>query len=82
MYVPYFGPLTDQVNGELRRSGQFFDIGAKISQNIKLNGASLQFLVGVKKIFNSYQTDFDNGPGRDPSYVYGPVSPRTILFWH
>ncbi len=80
MYVPYFGPLTDQVNGELRRSGQFFDIGAKISQNIKLNGASLQFLAGVKNIFNSYQTDFDNGPGRDPSYVYGPVSPRTIYF--
>ncbi len=80
MFVPYFGPLTDRVNGELRRSGQFFDIGAKISQNIKLNGASLQFLAGVKNILNSYQTDFDHGPGRDPSYIYGPVSPRTIYF--
>jgi len=32
----------------------------------------------MKNIFNSYQSDFDSGINRDPSYIYGPVSPRTI----
>jgi outer membrane receptor for ferrienterochelin and colicins len=40
---------------------------------VELNG-------GVKNIFNSYQEDFDTGIDRDPSYVYGPLSPRTIYF--
>jgi outer membrane receptor for ferrienterochelin and colicins len=78
MYVPYFGPFTDPENGELRRSESFFDLGMKLSYNIKINGASLQVYSGVRNLLNSYQNDFDRGPDRDPSYIYGPVSPRTI----
>jgi outer membrane receptor for ferrienterochelin and colicins len=33
---------------------------------------------GMKNIFNSYQNDFDSGIGRDPGYIYGPLSPRMI----
>jgi len=80
MYVPYFGPETDPNYGELRRSDPFFDLGTRIHYNIKLNGATMQFYTGVKNIFNSYQSDFDSGINRDPAYVYGPVSPRTIYF--
>ncbi|MCE5347903.1 MAG: TonB-dependent receptor [Bacteroidales bacterium] len=80
MLVPYFGPLTDPDIGELRKSDPFFDLGSKIHYNIKLNGATLQLFAGIKNIFNSFQSDFDSGIDRDPAYIYGPVSPRTIYF--
>jgi len=80
MLVPYFGPLTDPDIGELRKSDPFFDLGSKIHYDIKLNGASLQLFTGIKNIFNSFQSDFDSGIDRDPAYIYGPVSPRTVYF--
>jgi len=80
MLVPYFGPLTDPDIGELRKSDPFFDLGSKIRYNIKLNGATLQLFTGIKNIFNSFQSDFDSGIDRDPAYIYGPVSPRTVYF--
>lgn len=78
MLVPYFG--TANPDGELRTSGNFFDLGARLTYTVKLNGASVQFLAGIKNVFNSYQSDFDRGIYRDPAYVYGPLSPRTIYF--
>ncbi len=80
MLVPYFGPLTNPDIGELRKSDPFFDLGSKIHYNIKLNGLTLQVFSGIKNIFNSFQSDFDSGIERDPAYMYGPVSPRTIYF--
>lgn len=80
MLVPYFGPLTNPDVGELHRSDPFFDLGAKLSYTVKLNGAKLQVLGGIKNIFNSYQNDFDQGADRDPSYMYGPNQARTIYF--
>ena len=74
MLVPYFGVSTT----ELRKSDSFFDLGAKLTYNIKVNGATLQLFAGAKNIFNSYQNDFDSGIDRDPGYVYGPSQPRTI----
>lgn len=78
MLVPYFGPQTDSDAGELRESNPFLDLGTRLSYNIKLNGAGIQLYVGLKNIFNSYQSDFDTGINRDPGYIYGPVSPRTV----
>lgn len=78
MLVPYFG--TENPNGELRTSERFFDLGVKLTYTVKLNGASVQFSSGIKNIFNAYQSDFDEGIDRDPAYMYGPVSPRTIYF--
>ena len=76
MLVPYFGP--ENPDGELRKSERFFDLGTKISYQVKLNGSSVEFSGGVKNIFNAYQNDFDKGIYRDPAYIYGPTSPRTI----
>lgn len=76
MLVPYFG--TENPNGELRKSKKFFDMGLKISYKVKLNGASVEFSGGMKNIFNAYQSDFDTGIDRDPAYIYGPMSPRTL----
>ena len=81
MLVPYFGPeAQNQETGDIRISEGFFDLGSKIIKNVKLNGATLQMYLGIKNIFNSYQSDFDTGINRDPGYIYGPVSPRTIYF--
>ncbi|NMC41252.1 MAG: TonB-dependent receptor, partial [Bacteroidales bacterium] len=80
MLVPYFGPDTDAEAGELRESDPFFDLGLKISENVRLNGATLQLFGGVKNLFNSFQSDFDSGINRDPAYIYGPLLPRTIYF--
>lgn len=79
MLVPYFGnTLSNPELGELRTSQDFFDLGFKAKYNIKLNGASLQFMAGIKNIFNSYQKDFDMGADRDPAYIYGPGTPRIV----
>lgn len=81
MLVPYFGPtLENPDDGELRTSGDFFDLGLKITKTLDLDSSSLEFSGGIKNIFNSYQSDFDTGVDRDPAYVYGPMTPRTIYF--
>ena len=80
MLVPYFGTETDPETGELRKSEDFFDLGLKLSYAIKLNEANLKCFGGIKNIFNAWQSDFDVGIDRDPSYIYGPVSPRTVYF--
>ncbi len=50
-----------------------------MSYDIKLTDAmKMEISTGVKNIFNSYQSDFDLGIDRDPAYIYGPISPRTI----
>jgi outer membrane receptor for ferrienterochelin and colicins len=80
MLIPYFGVNTSSESGELRKSNDFFDLSFKISHSIKLNGAYFQWYAGVKNILNSYQNDFDTGAERDPSYIYGPINPRSIYF--
>ncbi len=82
MLVPYFGPLaTDPLLGQLHKSDDFFDAGIKLSYDVNLTDIiGIQFSGGVKNIFNSYQNDFDTGIDRDPAYIYGPTSPRTIYF--
>ena len=80
MLVPYFGPaIENPAAGALRTSNPFFDAGFKAAYTMKLNNyLKLEWNAGIKNIFNSYQADFDIGINRDPSYIYGPVSPRTI----
>ncbi|MCA1760670.1 MAG: TonB-dependent receptor, partial [Bacteroidales bacterium] len=80
MLVPYFGPqLENPEAGELRKSKSFFDAGLKISYSTRITDAvKMEWNAGVKNIFNSYQNDFDSGIDRDPAYIYGPTSPRTI----
>ncbi len=78
MLVSYFGPKTDPEVGELKESDDFIELGFKFKYSVKLNGASVQFFAGIKNIFNAYQSDFDLGMDRDPAYMYGPLSPRTL----
>ena len=82
MLVPYFGnTLVNPEEGQLNEVNPFFDLGLKLSQNLKLtDDLSLQLYAGVKNLFDAYQDDFDYGIDRDPGYIYGPLSPRTIYF--
>lgn len=79
MLIPYFGPTLDvPEDGELRQSKEFFDWSLKADYTFKTNIGNFQLIAGIKNIFNSYQNDFDRGGDRDPGYVYGPKSPRTV----
>jgi len=82
MLIPYFGPrLNNPEEGQLNKSNSFYDIGLKLSYDIRITeSVKLQLNGGVKNLFNSYQDDFDTGIDRDPGYIYGPLSPRTIYF--
>ncbi|MFO8000450.1 MAG: TonB-dependent receptor [Marinilabilia sp.] len=79
MLVPYFGPLADNPEeGFLKESDPFFDWSVKVTYCIETNLGEFDLFAGTKNIFNSYQSDFDTGKDRDPGYIYGPVSPRTV----
>jgi outer membrane receptor for ferrienterochelin and colicins len=81
MKVLYQGIEDKPVDeNDLINSEGFFDLGTRLSYTVKLNGTSVQFLGGIRNIFNSYQSDFDSSIDRDPAYVYGPMQPRTVYF--
>lgn len=82
MLIPYFGPqLENPEEGTLNKTPSFFESGVKLSYDIGITeNTSIQINGGVKNIFNSFQNDFDTGINRDPAYIYGPLSPRTIYF--
>jgi len=79
MLVPYFGPrATNPEEGILKESDPFFDWSFKLTRCIETNRGDFDIYAGSKNILNSYQSDFDKGKDRDPGYIYGPISPRTI----
>lgn len=39
----------------------------------------MEFNAGIQNIFNAYQKDFDKGPDRDASYIYGTSTPRSYF---
>ena len=58
----------------------FFDLTLKATYSIPMGARSmLEINGGVQNIFNSFQRDFDSGPDRDASYIYGPTLPRTFF---
>ena len=70
--------LIDNGKMPIRTTPTFFDASCKLSYSFRLASSELQFYTGVKNAFNSFQRDFDQGPERASSYVYGPMLPRTM----
>ncbi len=65
----------------LEKSDAFFQTDVGLTYKLPLNnGLNMKLNLGVKNIFDAYQNDLDQGPNRDPAYVYGPVQPRTLYF--
>jgi outer membrane receptor for ferrienterochelin and colicins len=81
MKVLYQGIEEKPVDAnDLVHTDAFLDLGMRLNYTLKLNRASVQFLVGIRNMFNSYQSDFDTGIDRDPAFIYGPLMPRTLYF--
>lgn len=58
----------------------FFDLTLKATYSIPLgHRSSMEVSGGVRNLFDSFQRDFDSGPERDASYIYGPTLPRTFF---
>ncbi len=63
------------------KSKEFFDMNISLNYNITLSKSVRMTLTGgVQNLFNSYQSDFDEGADRDAGFVYGPMSPRRYTF--
>jgi outer membrane receptor for ferrienterochelin and colicins len=69
------------IGDQLVKSGKFMDMSVNFAYHFDLgSNIKLEFDLGMKNIFNSFQDDFDRGAYRDASWVYGPLNPRTIYF--
>ncbi len=76
MLVPYEGggALNTTVS-----TPSFFELGWRLAYEIPLyNDTAFEINAGLQNIFNSYQRDFDKGPNRVSTYVYGPNLPRSF----
>ncbi len=63
----------------LEVSPNYFDLGAKVSYDIKVfNTSTIQLYVGMYNILNSFQKDFDRTSNRDSGYMHGPTAPRSF----
>ncbi len=66
---------------DLIDSRSFLDMNIKASYHLDVNNDfQLELSGGVKNVFNSYQPEFDQGPGRDSDFIYGPAAPRSLFF--
>lgn len=73
--------ISDNGFLELNDSGSFFDMNIKFETHFDFSDSLMVTLSGgVTNIFNSFQDDFDIGPGRDSDYIYGPDAPRAFFF--
>ncbi len=73
--------ISDNGFLELNDSGSFLDMNIKLETHFDFSDSFMVTLSGgVTNIFNSFQDDFDVGPGRDSDYIYGPDAPRAFFF--
>lgn len=84
MYVPHTAgdikePYITIKEDELVRSKPFFTLGTKAAYDIHIENSILELSLGVKNILNSYQRDFDEGPNRASTFIYGPKTPRSVF---
>jgi outer membrane receptor for ferrienterochelin and colicins len=62
------------------KTSSFFDMNWKVGYEIPFyKGTSLELNAGIQNIFDAYQDDFDKGPDRASSYIYGPSLPRSYF---
>ena len=60
------------------RTQSFFDASLQVGYTtLVYDDTFIELFGGVKNIFNSFQSDFDQGANRDSGYVYGPLMPRS-----
>ncbi len=78
------GTITegDVIVGEiLVKSKKFLTADLMVSYDFNLdknNESKIQIYMGIKNMFDQFQSDYDKGVYRDAGYIYGPSQPRTI----
>ena len=78
MLVQHFAGFV--ANDVQQNTPKFYDLNVKLSYDLKVGeGFSLQLNGGVQNVFNSYQSNFDQGTFRDSKYIYGPALPRSLV---
>ena len=79
MDVLHLASNLNLANDEYFKSPNFFNVGIKTSYNFELEklDSNIEFFVGIKNVFDAYQTNFDVGKERDSNFIYGPANPRT-----
>jgi outer membrane receptor for ferrienterochelin and colicins len=80
MFVPHFSGSDNQLIDEIFESPSFSEVSFKTSYKIELNNSksAVECYLGIKNIFNSYQSNFDIGKNRDSNFIFGPSLPRTF----
>jgi len=77
MLIPHEAGVIEKNRTE--KSPAFFELGLKIAYEVPLyRGSILEINGGIRNLFNEYQKDFDKGPNRASSYIYGPAMPRNF----
>ena len=82
MDVIHYGGAINNPNDKYVVTNNFHQFDMHLNYTHKLNqlGVEIKYLIGMKNITNSYQSDFDFFKNRDSNYVYGPSTPRMIIF--
>ena len=82
MDLIHMGGTISNKTDEYIRSDVFHQIDFNLSYNQYLNnmGVRLRYLFGIKNVTNSYQSNFDILKNRDSNFIYGPSTPRMIIF--
>lgn len=72
---------TEDTELVLETSNSFFELDFGLAYKIDfIKSFTPKLSLGVKNLTNEYQADLDKGAQRDPAYVFGPISPRTVYF--
>jgi outer membrane receptor for ferrienterochelin and colicins len=81
MLVPHFSGAENQQIDEMLTTNDFSNVSFKLNYAIDLKKPKLiiECYIGIKNMFNAYQTDFDIGKNRDSNFIYGPAQPRTFF---
>lgn len=78
MLVPHEAGVIEK--NRTHKSSPFFDLSWKSAYEFTIfKGTVLEVNAGIQNIFNAYQKDFDKGPDRASSYIYGPALPRSYF---
>ena len=81
MIVPHFAGAPNQDVDEMVTTDSFSELNFKLAYYFQFKKPQLemQFYLGIKNIFNAYQSQFDIGKNRDSNFIYGPAQPRTFF---
>ncbi|MDE2923922.1 MAG: TonB-dependent receptor [Acidobacteriota bacterium] len=78
MLAPHYAGYIPEDRLEVTPSFLTWDLG--LSRRFALGGdRRVTATVAVRNLTDLYQRDLDRGPFRDPSYVYGPRFPRSLV---